>query len=187
MPNIRIAYLIVLGVITRTLNRSTNYILSKAHTSLSPVTHTHTDTHSYSYLSGLISGHANSSAVGPLISPSISTCCTTWTSAERKTPHLSFVQTRVPPCLPVPLPFLPGWQSSYCPILSSLFSPSTPSPHSYELYCSDPSPSISFNWIMMCNHFLSGESIKWSRASAPPQRPPSVCSYLIQRPSFQGV
>lgn len=147
----------------------------------------HSDTQSYSYLSRLISGHANSSAVGPLISPSISTSCTTWTSAERKTPYPSFVQTRVPLRLHVPPPLLPGWQSSYCPILSSLSSPSTPSPHSYELYCSDPSPSISFNWIMMCNHFLSGESIKWSRASAPPQRPPSVCSYLIQSPSFQSV
>lgn len=37
----------------------------------------------------------------------------------------------------------------------------------YELYYFDPSPSICFNWIMICNHVLSGESIKRARASAP--------------------
>lgn len=30
----------------------------------------------------------------------------------------------------------------------------------YVLYYFDPSPSICFNWIMICNHVLSGESIK---------------------------
>lgn len=37
----------------------------------------------------------------------------------------------------------------------------------YELYYFDPSPSICFNWIMICNHVLSGESIKRAGASAP--------------------
>ncbi|MEQ2178838.1 hypothetical protein GOODEAATRI_018377 [Goodea atripinnis] len=37
----------------------------------------------------------------------------------------------------------------------------------YELYYFDPGPSICFNWIMICNHVLSGESIKRARASAP--------------------
>lgn len=37
----------------------------------------------------------------------------------------------------------------------------------HELYYFDPSPSICFNWIMICNHVLSGESIKRARASAP--------------------
>lgn len=59
----------------------------------------------------------------------------------------------------------------------------------HELYYFDPSPSICFNWIMICNHVLSGESIKRARASAPRLRglllfphPPSLHTHthLIQ-------
>ena len=57
----------------------------------------------------------------------------------------------------------------------------------YELYYFDPGPSICFNWIMICNHVLSGESIKWAGASAPLLRglllfphPPHTHTHLIQ-------
>lgn len=58
----------------------------------------------------------------------------------------------------------------------------------YVLYYFDPSPSICFNWIMICNHVLSGESIKWAGASAPllrglllfPHPTPPPHTHLIQ-------
>lgn len=89
-----------------------------------------------------------------------------------------------------PLLLLPiwWWQSGHYTIftLSELPPPSPPSTGSiplccplsfpvtppqrlgyYELYYFDPGPSICFNWIMICNHILSGESIKRTGASAP--------------------
>lgn len=120
-----------------------------------------------SYLSRLISSHTNSAA-------SLNTCCSSRaTAAEGST---AANPSHHPPGVTIrPL----------CPP----FTPSTlgPSPLCYELYYFDLSPSIRFNWIMICNHFLSGESIKWSRASAPPGRPPSAHSHLIWRASFQSL
>ncbi|CAB1451594.1 unnamed protein product [Pleuronectes platessa] len=84
---------------------------------------------------------------------------------------------RTPPTHPH---LTPHFCAALCPLLSPL-----PSPRSYyELYYFDPSPSICFNWIMICNHVLSGESIKRAGASAPLLRGlllfPYPATHLIQ-------
>lgn len=56
----------------------------------------------------------------------------------------------IPLCCPLSFPVTPPQRLGY-----------------YELYYFDPGPSICFNWIMICNHILSGESIKRAGASAP--------------------
>lgn len=115
-----------------------------------------------SYLSRLISSYAYSAA-------SLNTCCSSRTAAGSTAPRPSHHL---------------GWQSGHC----APFTPSTPGPSllCYELYYFDLSPSIRFNWIMICNHFLSGESIKWSRASAPPGRPPLLAPIWSGAPPFRA-
>lgn len=54
-------------------------------------------------------------------------------------------------------------------------------------YYFDPSPSICLNWIMMCNHFLSGESINLPRPHS--SLKDSLCSSPIcaNELSFAGL
>lgn len=112
---------------------------------------------------------------------SISTCCTTSThSWKRKAPVFHSTSLGLPPpprtpfggdnpviipsspCLQTPLPHPTLLR---CPPSSPITPPLWLS--HYELYYFDPGPSICFNWIMICNHVLSGESIKRAGASAP--------------------
>lgn len=88
------------------------------------------------------------------------------------------------PCLQTPLPHP---TLLCCPPSFPITPPLSLS--YYELYYFDPGPSICFNWIMICNHVLSGESIKRAGASAPLLRglllfpqPPHIWS---RRFSFQ--
>lgn len=84
------------------------------------------------------------------------------------------------PCLQTPLPHP---TLLCCPASFPITPPLSFSYH--ELYYFDPSPSICFNWIMICNHVLSGESIKRDGASAPLLRglllfPHTPHTHLIQ-------
>lgn len=82
-------------------------------------------------------------------------------------------------CLQTPLPHPTLLR---CPLSFPITPPLSLS--YYELYYFDPSPSICFNWIMICNHVLSGESIKRAGASAPLLRGlllfPHPATHLIQ-------
>jgi len=122
-------------------------------------------------------------------------------------PSLSFsAPPRPPPSSllgsdnPVIIPSSPRLQPPtspphFCSALRPLLSPLPFSLSHYELYYFDPGPSICFNWIMICNHVLSGESIKRAGSSAPllrglllfphSPRPPHIwskCSFQLSGP-----
>lgn len=97
----------------------------------------------------------------PPPSPSLSLLC----SPPSHTPFGGDNPVIMPssPCLQPPRPPQPTLLR--CPPSFPVTPPLSPS--YYELYYFDPGPSICFNWIMICNHVLSGESIKRAGASAP--------------------
>ena len=91
--------------------------------------------------------------------------------SRREARNLSFLPFQFPPFFS-PVTIQPLYQPP-APLAS------LPSPRHCELYYFDPSPSICFNWIMICNHFLFRGVYKMDQGPAPPRRAPSVHSHLI--------